>query len=239
MSGDFNGDGILDIAILVSEQAAPVKDAVQILLGVGDGTFKTGATYAVGPNGISIIAGDFDGDGNQDLVVTNAGSYDQSGADSAVLLLTGNGDGTFATRPIDARLRGEVTYYYNAVAGDFNGDGKLDLVIVTPSADVTRNGIVVLLGHGDGTFDPPAFYGVDCYTVTVGDIDGDGIPDLVTTGYLGDYYLLGMGDGSFKTAAAIAIGAVQPILYIEFRKDGVAIDPGPWWAKPELQRVRG
>ncbi len=48
-----------------------------------------------------------------------------------------------------------------------------------------------------------------------------------------------MGDGSVKTAAAIAIGAVQPILYVEFRKDGVAIDPGPWWAKPELQKVRG
>ena len=48
-----------------------------------------------------------------------------------------------------------------------------------------------------------------------------------------------MGDGSVKTAAAIAIGAVQPILYIEFRKDGVAIDPGPWWAKPEMQKVRG
>ncbi|HUZ91911.1 MAG TPA: peptidoglycan DD-metalloendopeptidase family protein, partial [Methylocella sp.] len=48
-----------------------------------------------------------------------------------------------------------------------------------------------------------------------------------------------MGDGSVKTAAAIAIGAVQPILYVEFRKDGVAIDPGPWWVKPELQKVRG
>jgi len=48
-----------------------------------------------------------------------------------------------------------------------------------------------------------------------------------------------MGDGSAKTAAAIAIGAAQPILYIEFRKDGAAIDPGPWWAKPELQKVRG
>ncbi|MGI8570709.1 MAG: murein hydrolase activator EnvC family protein [Methylocella sp.] len=61
---------------------------------------------------------------------------------------------------------------------------------------------------------------------------------------VGQFILVGepvavMGDGSFKTAAAIAIGAVQPILYIEFRKDGVAIDPGPWWAKPELQRVRG
>lgn len=48
-----------------------------------------------------------------------------------------------------------------------------------------------------------------------------------------------MGDGATKTAAAIAIGAAEPILYIEFRKDGAAIDPGPWWAKPELQKVRG
>jgi septal ring factor EnvC (AmiA/AmiB activator) len=48
-----------------------------------------------------------------------------------------------------------------------------------------------------------------------------------------------MGDGSAKTAAAIAIGASQPILYIEFRKDGTAIDPGPWWARSELEKVRG
>jgi septal ring factor EnvC (AmiA/AmiB activator) len=48
-----------------------------------------------------------------------------------------------------------------------------------------------------------------------------------------------MGDGSTKTAASIAIGAAQPILYVEFRKDGAAIDPGPWWVKPELQKVRG
>jgi septal ring factor EnvC (AmiA/AmiB activator) len=48
-----------------------------------------------------------------------------------------------------------------------------------------------------------------------------------------------MGDGSAKTAAAIAIGAAQPILYVEFRKDGTAIDPGPWWARPDIQRVRG
>jgi murein hydrolase activator len=48
-----------------------------------------------------------------------------------------------------------------------------------------------------------------------------------------------MGDGSVKTAAAIAIGAAQPILYVEFRKDGAAIDPGPWWARPDMQKVRG
>ncbi len=48
-----------------------------------------------------------------------------------------------------------------------------------------------------------------------------------------------MGDGSVKTAAAIALGAGQPVLYVEFRKDGVAIDPGPWWAKAGLEKVRG
>ncbi len=48
-----------------------------------------------------------------------------------------------------------------------------------------------------------------------------------------------MGDGSVKTAAAIALGATEPILYVEFRKDGMAIDPSPWWAKAELEKVRG
>jgi septal ring factor EnvC (AmiA/AmiB activator) len=48
-----------------------------------------------------------------------------------------------------------------------------------------------------------------------------------------------MGDGTAKTAAAIAIGAAQPVLYVEFRKDGTPIDPGPWWAKPEMKKVRG
>ena len=48
-----------------------------------------------------------------------------------------------------------------------------------------------------------------------------------------------MGDGVSKTASAIAIGASQPVLYIEFRKDGAAVDPSPWWAKSELEKVRG
>ena len=50
-----------------------------------------------------------------------------------------------------------------------------------------------------------------------------------------------MGDGTARTALATAVplGASQPILYVEFRKDGTAIDPGPWWAKAELEKVRG
>jgi septal ring factor EnvC (AmiA/AmiB activator) len=48
-----------------------------------------------------------------------------------------------------------------------------------------------------------------------------------------------MGDGAAQTAAAIAIGAKQPILYVEFRKDGTAIDSSPWWAKPGRRKVGG
>jgi murein hydrolase activator len=48
-----------------------------------------------------------------------------------------------------------------------------------------------------------------------------------------------MGDGATRTASAVAIGASQPILYVEFRKDGTPIDPSPWWAKPEIKKVRG
>ncbi len=61
---------------------------------------------------------------------------------------------------------------------------------------------------------------------------------------VGQFVLLGepvasMGDGSSKTASALALGASGPILYVEFRKDGVSIDPGPWWAKSDLEKVRG
>ncbi|MBO0734630.1 MAG: peptidoglycan DD-metalloendopeptidase family protein [Methylocapsa sp.] len=48
-----------------------------------------------------------------------------------------------------------------------------------------------------------------------------------------------MGDGTTKTAAVTAMGAAEPVLYVEFRKDGVAIDPSPWWANLDLQKVRG
>lgn len=51
--------------------------------------------------------------------------------------------------------------------------------------------------------------------------------------------LASMGGGAVRTAATIAVGAKQPILYVEFRKDGASVDPGPWWAKPEIQKVGG
>ena len=65
-----------------------------------------------------------------------------------------------------------------------------------------------------------------------------------TTVVTGQFVLAGepvglMGDGSSRTAAAIALGAAKPVLYVEFRKDGAPIDPSPWWAKAGVEKVRG
>jgi septal ring factor EnvC (AmiA/AmiB activator) len=60
----------------------------------------------------------------------------------------------------------------------------------------------------------------------------------------GEFVLAGepigvMGDGSVRMATAAAVGAARPVLYIELRKDGTAIDPGPWWAKSDIEKARG
>ncbi len=75
------------------------------------------------------------------------------------------------------------------------------------------------------------------YTVTLAGMDRTNVR-------AGQFVLAGepvavMGDGSIRTAAAAAIGATQPVLYIELRKDGAAIDPGPWWAKSDIEKARG
>lgn len=86
-------------------------------------------------------------------------------------------------------------------------------------------GELLILNTGGGYYIVLA--GMDRINVDLGQFVSAGEPIAV------------MGDGSTKTAAAIALGATQPVLYVEFRKDGAFIDPGPWWAKPELQKVRG
>jgi uncharacterized protein (TIGR03437 family) len=78
---------------------------------------------------------------------------------------------------------------------------------------------MILLGHGDGTFQAPAYYAVEGYNaVTTGDLNADGIPDLVLSGYSASY-LLGNGDGSFKAPVAIP-GAVFPIAIADLNHDG-------------------
>jgi hypothetical protein len=185
--GDFNGDGKLDV-ILSNYNTA------QVFLGNGDGTFTPGASYG---GGSSAFTGDFNGDGKLDFGVTNC-NY---GCD--LMLYLGNGNGTFGSAPViplDGDTAGVVT------AADFNGDGKLDLAIPLNTSD-GLNEVDVLLGNGDGTFQPQVGYPVDGLpqSAVTADFNGDGKLDVVvsTTANSVDI-LLGNGDGTFQTPVSYA-----------------------------------
>lgn len=86
-------------------------------------------------------------------------------------------------------------------------------------------GQLLIVNAGDGYYIVLA--GMDRINVAVGQFVLSGEPIGV------------MGDGATRTASAVAIGASQPILYVEFRKDGSPVDPAPWWSRPDLKKVRG
>lgn len=156
-TGDFNQDGKLDLAV-------DTGGGVSILLGNGDGTFKTHLDYPGG--GFAIASGDFNGDGKLDLV---------TGGQNLVSILLGNGDGTFQA-PINYQtnvLSGRTVFSIHVT--DFNKDGKLDLAVNTETTEH-----VILLGNGDGTFQAPVEYLLANFisdSLTVGDFNGDGVPD--------------------------------------------------------------
>src|SRR5262245_3196017 len=220
--GDLNGDGKLDVAA-----AEAWGSHVTVLRGDGAGNRGPARQVAVGVNPVSVAVGDVDGDGRLDLVTGNQGSNNVSavrngGNDAA-------GDVQFQPAT-SANVYGTPA---SVAVGDFNNDGKLDLGIASqysyyqgggcsPAGYVCGNGfwamtkyVNVLLGHGDGAFDParstfvnsasspwPSFSGPPG-ELAAGDFNGDGKLDLVaadgttTLGYLPVTVLLGDGDGNF------------------------------------------
>ena len=230
VAGDFNGDGIPDLAVLWSNSIYGGPFSVTILFGKGDGTFTTGPT--VQPAGVqsypTMIGGDFNGDGKADLIVL---SYNGSSI-SYVTALLGNGDGTFATpqtsQVYNQSSTGGDVILGTLIASDFNGDGKLDLAVVGDY--VSSGGVTILLGNGDGTFtaagpnlDPSADFG----QIATGDFNGDGIPDLVVTSYFefgsSPTIFLGKGDGTFTSMATSFTLDYFPtsIVVGDFNGDGV------------------
>jgi hypothetical protein len=213
--GDFNGDGKLDLAVANDCQSSSnCNGVVAILLGNGDGTFQPAQTFASGGFvASSITVGDVNGDGKLDVLVTSlcsSNSTCDSGGTVGVLL--GNGDGTF--QPAQTYSTGG--YYALSVAlADVNGDGKPDLLVADMCQDDSceSSGVAaVLLGNGNGTFQPERSYSVggfgsEPYSIAVGDFTGDGKVDLALADNCsqavydcepGVSVLLGNGDGSFQ-----------------------------------------
>lgn len=170
--GDFDGDGIADLAVPAADQ-----NAVSVLLGNGDGTFKPFVGYATGILPSAVAVGDFNGDGKLDLAVTNDGFLNGTQANSVSILL-GNGDGTF--QPHVDYVTGPSPI--GVITADLNGDGKADLIVTNDNCGGSPCGfgsVSMLLGNGDGTFQTRRDYGTGTYpTSAIGDFNGDGKPDI-------------------------------------------------------------
>lgn len=180
---DLNADGRRDLAIAVPQVA------VQVL---ASGPSRTFASSSVGNAAASALAtGDFDGDGDIDLVVADA---------TAFRLLAGSGDGRFETRAtVNLDVLGPHACVEDLVAGDFDGDGDLDVAVIdadplnnfrfwnggTGGSMLYRNSVAVAYGLGDGRFDTTRpRIGVTAYPqrLVAVDFERDGRPELVAVG---------------------------------------------------------
>ena len=206
---DVNGDGRPDLATANYGEGA---NSVSVLVNRGDGSFGAGSDYVVGEAPGSLAIGDLNGDRKPDLSVANE-------VTNSVSVLLNNGDGTFVQR----RDYPTGPVPLSVAIGDLNGDGSRDLAIanfvVSDVNIVSVPGTVsVLLNSGDGGFQPKVDYptGRRPQEVVIGDLTGDGKPDLAT-GNRSDTVsvLANNGNGTFESPVdhragsgprAIAIG---------------------------------
>jgi hypothetical protein len=185
--GDFNRDGIPDLAVASQEgTATDTNGNVWVLVSNGDGSFRASKSYAVGFRPSSIAAADLNRDGKLDLVVANMST-------SGVSVLFGNGDGSF---------QASVEYSYGGqpvtvACGDLNLDGNVDVVL----ANYGTNTLSILFGNGDGTLQPAQNLQLSesPQAIIIADFNKDGKPDLaISTTSHSLFLLLGNGNGSFK-----------------------------------------
>jgi hypothetical protein len=199
LAKDFNGDGKLDLAV-ASELLSTNTGQVTILLGKGNGAFSRGQVTSVGTDAEGLTTADLNGDGKADLVTT---SFLPGGLRDVKVLL-GNGNGTFQT-PVSVTPGGRAT---SLAVGDFNGDGKQDLVLV----DRFSTTVTVLPGNGNGTFQAPIPFQFNNPVLglggpAVGDFFKTGkLSVAVTTGVGTVSVLQGNGDGTFQAAVNYVVG---------------------------------
>jgi hypothetical protein len=222
VAADFNGDGKLDLA-------GPGVTGAAIMLNNGNGTFSPKTEFPLINYPQGIAAGDFNGDGKMDLAVV------LQNAQFSMAVLLGTGTGGF----------GPATYYPNtngfdspyALASDINNDGRLDVLIMHsidcfgPEPCHGARIVTVMIGNGDGTFQPARDIDVNTfpYSFALGDFNRDGIKDLAVGGSNTELsILLGVGDGTFGPPAVMQLipggdifSASNDVDVADFNRDGI------------------
>jgi hypothetical protein len=211
--GDFNGDGFLDLVTGNRD-----TDNFSLLVGNGAGGFSAATNFTMGDGPRSVIVGDFNNDMKLDVATANEFSDNIS-------VRLGNGDGTFQAAQTFGLNGGD--HPFGIAVGDFNGDGRLDLV----TTNIVSSNASVLLGNGDGTFQLAMTISLGGGTVVpvvaVGDANGDGNLDFAITVQSSDSVsiLFGNGDGTFQPVVNLGLNGVQDpggVVIADVNGDGVA-----------------
>ena len=224
--GDFNADGRLDLVT-----ANYSDNTFSVLLGNGQGGFGNPINTAVNVHPQAVAVGDFNSDGKLD-VVTASGAVSVSGQSTFSMRL-GNGDATFRSTGAYNGLFGESL---SLATGDFNADGKLDLVVSTTDSyisddnvEVHTGRVIVLAGDGQGYFGGPHYYYLRSWfpgDLAVADLNADGKLDVVTANKDSDTVsvLLGNGNGTLRysyTSSDFATGGTPTSVALgDFNRDG-------------------
>ncbi len=223
---DLNNDGKLDfIAVLDTPLAQSIAyGGVWTFLGDGDGTFQTGDRQVLTSRALlmaaqSVAIADLNGDGKADLVL----AAPEMGA---VNVFLGNGDGSFNTQPLAVAMPTAMQSWVSIAVADWNGDGKPDL-IAAPCFQGSYPAVAVALANGNGSFQPAVTYAAllpsasatpaAIAMVAAGDLNGDGIPDIVTAG---GTILFGDGKGGVASRIDYPSSAALSVAIGDFDGDG-------------------